>query len=217
MRRAKISNIDVSKYGYRHEELSPPEDGKIDVKSWFWENRKNLPLELEIGTCKGTFLTEEGERNPDVNYIGIEWAGKYWRAAVKKCDNKKLVNVKVIKTEAKSFISNYISDGIFRKIHIYFPDPWPKRRHHERRLIQESFFKELYRILEPKGIIRILTDHHGYFLWIKKHAGKVPDLFTELPFERPVSAGENELVGTNFERKYIKEGRPFYGVSFLKK
>ena len=102
-------------------------------------------------------------------------------------------------------------------MHIYFPDPWPKARHNKRRLVQVPFLRQAHRVLEPHGLLRIATDHSDYFAWMVDHANQVAELFDSLPFESPESAGEGELVGTNFERKYRREGRPFHGMILRKR
>ena len=101
-------------------------------------------------------------------------------------------------------------------LHVYFPDPWPKARHHKRRLIQPSFVPVVARILKPGGRWQVVTDHKGY--WeenieptIRNAAG-----FTVVDYNRPGSANDGEFVGTNFERKYAREGRPFYAIAAVK-
>jgi tRNA (guanine-N7-)-methyltransferase len=102
---------------------------------------------------------------------------------------------------------------------LYFPDPWPKKRHHKRRFFQDDNLAQVYRILEPEGIINIATDHAGYFEQMTEVAGKAigAGFFEEIPFIRPAGAQEGERVGTNYERKYIKEGRPTYTLALRKK
>jgi len=217
MKKAKLKEADIIKYGVKIEDLPPPEKGTVDIKSWFGEERKNFPLELEIGTYKGTFLSREAGKNPAVNYTGIEWATRYWKWAIRKCSTGNLDNVKIVRGEAKNFIRSYIDNNTVRQIHVYFPDPWPKRKHKHRRLIQEDFLKELYRILEQDGIVKIITDHPEYFDWIKFCTVKMREQFEEIPFEKPLSAEEEVMVGSNFELKYKNEGRIFHSISLKKK
>ncbi|MEM6856191.1 MAG: hypothetical protein AAF593_17460, partial [Planctomycetota bacterium] len=72
-------------------------------------------------------------------------------------------------------------------------------------------------VLQPAGEVRLATDHAEYFEWMEDHAAQVADLFERVAFERPASAGEGELVGTNFERKYIREGREFQAMILVKR
>jgi len=182
------------------------------------------PLELEIGSGKGTFLAQQAARSPEIDYLGVEYARAYYRYAADRARRNNLDNVRLLHAEAGLFIRNYVADATFRQVHIYFPDPWPKKRHHKRRFVQEKNLRELARILAPPdqadpraGCIRIATDHAEYFQWMQEHAAKVADLFERLPFDPPDSAGAGELVGTNFERKYRREGRGFHGMVLRKR
>ena len=208
--------MDPGQIGLLHDQLPPFDQGRIDLKGWFAPHEAR-PLELEIGSGKGTFIVNQATATPEVNYIGIEWARAYWLYASDRARRHGLTNVKMIRTDAAAFVRQYCADGVFRQVHIYFPDPWPKSRHNKRRIIQEPFYRELHRVLQPGGLIRIATDHADYFEWMNVHLALVADLFEKLPFESPQTAGEGELVGTNFERKYRREGRPFHSMILRKK
>jgi len=208
-------SLDVTGVGVEEQQLPPFADGPIDLAAWFGalgSEAHARPLELEIGSGKGTFLVQQATLTPNINYIGIEWAKAFWRYGADRCRRHGLTNVKMLRAEASFFVRNFVRDSALRQMHIYFPDPWPKARHNKRRLIQGPFLRELHRVLVPHGMVRIATDHEDYFTWIGEHAAQVTDLFERLPFESPDSAGEGELVGTNFERKYRREGRPFHSV-----
>ena len=210
--------LDVTGIGIDQAQLPPFEQGAIDVRAWFAPGlaadsaEYQRPLELEIGSGKGTFLVQQAALTPHVNYIGIEWAKAFWRYGADRCRRRQLTNVRLLHIEAAMFIRNYIAPATFRQVHIYFPDPWPKARHHKRRLIQVPFLREMHRVLQPAGQVRLATDHTDYFTWMNEQAAQVPEFFDILPFESPDSAGEGELVGTNFERKYRREGRPFHAM-----
>ena len=121
--------------------------------------------------------------------------------------------MRLVHEDAGTFVSWRMCDGVMRVVHVYFPDPWPKKRHQKRRLIQAPFLRELHRVLAPGGEVRLVTDHDGYFAWMAEHAAEVADQFTIEPFERSDSADGVEMVGTNFERKYRREGRPFHAMT----
>ncbi len=209
--------MDVGQVGLENEALGPFDQGPLNLQDWFKQTPNN-PLELEIGSGKGTFLLNQANKTPEVNYIGLEYAKAYWRHAADRCRRHGLTNVKLIHTEADFFVRNYVPNECFKQVHIYFPDPWPKTRHHKRRLVQAPFLRELHRVIAfDGGQIRIATDHADYFQWMLQHAQQVTDLWEPLPFESPISAGEGELVGTNFERKYRREGRPFHAMILRKR
>lgn len=219
--------LDVGDVGLTRDDLPPIDNGPIDLRTWFDEARRDRPIDLEIGSGKGTFLVQQSELEPDVNYIGIEWARAYWRHAADRLRRHGRTNVRMLHTDAAVFVRRYVPDRSLRQVHIYFPDPWPKARHHKRRLIQAPFLEHLHRVLvDPpsdgqlatwSGCVRIATDHQEYFQWMVDELAKVASLFDRLPFERPASAGEGELVGTNFERKYRREGRPFLAMILRKR
>lgn len=198
--------------------------GALDPRAWFAREARDHPLDLEIGSGKGTFLVQQAKLFPEVNYLGIEWARAFWLHAADRVRRHDLHHIRVLRTDAAAFIRHHATAGCFRQAHIYFPDPWPKSRHHKRRLIQADFLRALHRTLAPlnaddadAGQVRIATDHEDYFQWMQEHAAQVTDLFEVLPFDPPASAGEGELAGTNFERKYRKEGRAFHGMTLRRR
>ncbi len=210
--------MDVTGYGYTLADLPalPTEPGAplpyqtgFHPRQWFPIGSQQHPLELEIGSGKGTFLVQHGSLLPGVNFIGIEYARAFWKYAADRVRRHAMANVRLLHGEAASFVACYLPDACLRTVHIYFPDPWPKTRHHKRRLIQVAFLRELHRVLEAGGCVRLATDHADYFAWMQDRAAQVSELFAVEPFEPPAGAGEGELVGSNFERKYKREGRPF--------
>lgn len=207
--------IDTGPIGITPDQLPPTESGPIDLSSWFTPHDQR-PLELEIGSGKGSFLVQQAALTPEVNYIGIEYAKPFYRYAADRCRRHELDNVRLVNTEAHGFLQIYAPDACFRHIHIYFPDPWPKSRHHKRRIIQEPFLRQAHRALEAGGLVSIATDHADYFQWMIERTDPLAVLFERLPFARPDSAQPGELIGTNFERKYRREGRPFQGMTLRK-
>lgn len=171
----------------------------------------NNPVELEIGIGKGTFLVEQAAAHPQTNYFGIEWARWYWRYASDRLRRHNCLNARTVRAEAVYFLTEFVPDASLAVLHIYFPDPWPKKRHHKRRLIQPSFMPLVQRILIPTGRLHVVTDHQEYFEQIEQTVRASP--LRIIDYNRPGSAAEGEFVGTNFERKYQREGRPFYALA----
>jgi tRNA (guanine-N7-)-methyltransferase len=170
------------------------------------------PVELEIGTGKGTFLTEQARGRPEVNFVGLEWARWFWRYASDRLRrNHCEQNARMFRADAGFFFAEFVPENSLSVVHIYFPDPWPKKRHHKRRLIQEPFIKLLHRSLIDGGRLQVVTDHFDYFEQIQ--AVVSASALRVIEYNRPGSAGDGEFVGTNFERKYRREGRPFYAVA----
>lgn len=174
----------------------------------------NHPVELEIGMGKGTFLTQQCKLHPEINYFGVEYARWFWRYASDRLRRNKCDNARTVRAEAMYFVREFVPDASLSVLHIYHPDPWPKKRHHKRRLLQQPFLDQVQRILRPGGLLRIVTDHREYFdqidALIKASPLKIVD------YTPPSWANEGELIGTNFERKYILEGRERYAIAAVK-
>ncbi len=207
------------------EAMTDPERGRIDPRAWFVEPTR--PFEIEIGSGKGTFLVGEAGANPDVNYLGMEWAGEFYAYAADRLRRHGYRNVRMLRTDATEFIRWRCPSGIVRVIHLYFSDPWPKSRHHKNRVVQHRFLAEAWRVLVPGGELRVVTDHAELWAWDEAHFSAwtadalgedVPEArrrvervpaFTRHDFVPPAWVGADEIVGTNFERKYRVKGRTF--------
>jgi tRNA (guanine-N7-)-methyltransferase len=162
------------------------------------------PVELEIGIGKGTFLTAAAKAHPELNFFGLEYANWFWRYASDRLRRNNCQNTRTARAEASYFIREFVPDHSLAVVHIYFPDPWPKKRHHKRRLIQPPFLLQIQRILKPHGRLQIITDHEDYFQHIKQ-------VIAASPLKRiDYTHGD---VGTNFQRKYEREGRAFHAIA----
>jgi tRNA (guanine-N7-)-methyltransferase len=188
-------------------------DGKIDFVRIFG---RPGPVHIEIGSGKGTFLLGQAQAQPGDNFLGIEWARKYYRYAVDRIGRWELTNVRIIRTDATGFITHSVPDESVDCFHIYFPDPWPKKRHHKRRFLCIANIEHLIRCLKPAGQLRIATDHTDYFEQIKMVLAERSDALEEIDFIKPAGAEAGEWTGTNFERKYIKDQRPIYTFAVRK-
>jgi tRNA (guanine-N7-)-methyltransferase len=193
-------------------------DGKIDFVRIFG---RTGPVHIEIGTGKGTFLLNQAGAWPGDNFLGIEWARKYYRHAVDRIGRWGLTNVRIIRTDAAGFLADFVPDDSVDGFHIYCPDPWPKKRHHKRRFICPANLEHLVRCLRTGGQLKIATDHADYFEQIKQvltvGAAQCACLRLEqIDFLPTAGAEASEWVGTNFERKYLKEQRPIYTLAVRK-
>jgi tRNA (guanine-N7-)-methyltransferase len=185
----------------------------IDFNSLFG---RAAQVHIEIGSGKGTFLVNEAGQYPDRNYLGIEWASKFYRHAVDRIGRWGIENVRMIRTEAAGFIAEFVPEGSIDCFHIYFPDPWPKKRHHKRRFFNDDNLTMLLGKLKAGGTIRIATDHAGYFDQIEEVIARAGKSIEKIDFAPAAGASEDEWVGTNFERKYKKENRPIYTAAMRK-
>ena len=193
--------------------LIPEEvDGKIDFVRVFG---RPGPVHIEIGTGKAAFLLNQARAHLEVNLLGIERASKYYRYAVDRIGRWGLTNVRIIRTDAAAFLANFIPDDSIDCFHIYFPDPWPKRRHNKRRFFCPANLEHLLRTLKTGGQLKIATDHIDYFQLIRELITAEKRL-EEIEFLPAAGADKGEWLGTNFERKYRKENRPIYTLAVRK-
>lgn len=188
-------------------------DGQIDFVRVFG---RPGPVHIEVGTGKATFLLNEAIAQPHINFIGIERANKYYRYAVDRIGRWGLTNVRIIRTDAAVFLADLIPDSSVDCFHIYFPDPWPKRRHHKRRFFCPANLEHLVHCLKTGGQLRIATDYLDYFEWIQSLIAAHSERLQEIGFLPPAGARPGELTGTNYERKYLKEQRPIYTIAVRK-
>lgn len=172
------------------------------------------PVELEIGMGKGTFITDQAKVRKDTNFFGIEWARWFWRYASDRLRRNGCTNARTVRAEAAFFLREYVQPATLSVLHVYFPDPWPKARHNKRRLLNPAFMDLAHHVLIPGGRLQIVTDHKDYWDFIEPNVKG--SKLTPVEYSRPGSANEGEFVGTNFERKYRREGRPFYAIAAVK-
>lgn len=171
-------------------------------------------VEMEIGVGKATFLADQARARPEVHFVGIEWSRAYWEYACDRLRRQGYLNVRVVRAEALAFLRDFVVDASVAAIHALFPDPWPKKRHHKRRLFQEPFLAQIVRVLAPGGRLQLLTDHADYFKQIRDLAAR--SLLRPTEFVPPATSADGELAGSNFERKYRREGRPLFALAAMK-
>lgn len=195
--------------------LQRPNAGRVDPRRWFLHPER--PFEIEIGCGKGTFLVSQAPESPLVNYLGIEWAREYYLYSADRLRRRGVENVRMLHADASEFLRWRCQGAVARTIHLYFSDPWPKRKHHKNRVIQDAFLAQAWRVLLPLGELRIVTDHDELWAWDQDHfarwtsasgppislPGCAPGVapFEQRAFEPPAWVGEGQLVGTNYERK----------------
>lgn len=214
--------------------LNRPEGAYLPIAAWFAEPSR--PLHIEIGSGKGTFLLGAARRQPGVNFLGIEYAGEFFAYAADRLRRAGVTNVRMLDVDAGEFVHWRVPSASVDVIHLYFADPWPKAKHHRRRMVSDRFLGDAARVLKPGGELRIVTDHADYWAWMEEHfarwtvvtdargasagAGAGPRPLRREPFVPDLPAregddageGDDELVGTNFERKYRLEGRTFHAA-----
>jgi tRNA (guanine-N7-)-methyltransferase len=165
------------------------------------------PVEIEIGCGKGRFLRESATQHPQINYVGIERAPKYVQRTKEHLLKHNVTRALLVWSDASYFVDRYVAWSSVKTYHIYFPDPWPKKRQHKRRIFNnELLTKGLLRTLDPnEGCIQLATDYDECFSEICQRLNRLPSLVS-VPFD----SVEAEHVPTSFEIKYLAEGRKIY-------
>jgi tRNA (guanine-N7-)-methyltransferase len=187
-------------------ELRLDPDRSVEALDWAAVFGNDNPVEVEIGIGKGRFLLAAAELRPDVNHLGVEWANKYLRIAEQRAGKRGLTNVRFVRVDAKDLVGAIPSDSV-RAYYVFYPDPWPKKRHHKRRFLQAANVEHLARTLVPGGWLHVATDHAGYWQQIEP----LLDGWAELE-RQPEFGGEAFPLPadgplTNFEAKYEIQGR----------
>ena len=166
------------------------------------------PLEIEVGCGKGQFLTRRAAENPDCDFLGIERMLERVRLFDGKCRRGGINNAKVLRLEALYTFHYLLPAHHARKVYVFFPDPWPKKKHHSHRLFGPLFLNALWKRLEIGGRLEFATDHREYFETVKEcFAGD--SRFEEVaPMDRP------KEVWTEFETMFRSQGLPIYSAAW---
>ncbi|MBG79355.1 MAG: tRNA (guanosine(46)-N7)-methyltransferase TrmB [Phycisphaerae bacterium] len=204
----------IEGWGISMKELAVGEPHSVDPRDLF--EYPDRSFEIELGSGKGTFLVQQAVKQPETNFLGIEWAAPFYRFAADRLRRHGLSNTKMMHGDGTEFLGYWCADSIADVIHLYFLDPWPKARHHKRRAVQDETMKHFHRLLKSGGLLHLVTDHDDLWQWYQEHIDRASDLFETREFQPPDSAEGDEVVGTNFERKYRIEGRPIHSVTLVR-
>ena len=186
-----------------------PENYKGHFKELFINDN---PIYLEIGMGKGRFLIESAKKNPQINFIGIEKFDSVLVKAVNTLETLKLDNIKLISMDASNI------EKIFNKeislLYLNFSDPWPKKRHEQRRLTSPIFLKKYEQIFEAKARIVMKTDNRKLFEYSLLTFSANNYIFKNISLDLHQDNTEN--IVTEYEEKFATKGYPIYKVEVLK-
>ncbi len=167
-------------------------------------------IEIEVGCGKGTFLAEAARQQPEVFFVGIEASPSYAAQSEHRLTDRGCTNAAVVADDGRLFFADTVPPGSVAKVHIYHPDPWPKRRHRKRRLFDRQFARLVATALAPGGKLLVATDNTRYFGEILATLGSAERLRrsreTELHYGDEVAGVA--FGPTNFSQKYRAEERP---------
>ncbi|MFH1144838.1 MAG: tRNA (guanosine(46)-N7)-methyltransferase TrmB [Candidatus Eisenbacteria bacterium] len=167
------------------------------------------PVELEIGCGKGMFLKEAARAHPEIRYLGVERAGKFYRTAVCRLSRAGITSVRLMRADGLDVLARWIPPGSLETVHIYFPDPWPKKRHRKRRIFRPDLLELTSRALVPHGELRVATDDAAYACDIRALIAGDPR-FRELPW--PAEAADRHP--TNYALKWTRAGRSLWWARY---
>lgn len=188
--------------------LLTPDDLK---ESWSAEAMygRSAPLEVEIGSGKGLFLQAATAANPDRDYFGIEIAYMYARHCASRLAKRELTNGRILAGDGLWFFREVLPEASVAAVHVYFPDPWWKKRHHKRRVLNTPFLKDVVRVLQPGGELHFWTDVKEYYdNTLELIAAETPLVGPETVDPKPA---EHDLdYRTHFERRTRQAGEPVY-------
>jgi tRNA (guanine-N7-)-methyltransferase len=200
--------LDLSRHLKSFDELPRPWDAGVLFGS-------DAPLEVEVGTGKGLFLQTAAAAVPQHNFLGLEIAQKYARYAAARVAKCGLPNALVVNGDAQRVFAELLPDESLSSIHVYFPDPWWKKRHHKRRVMNERFVRDVARTLGRQGALHFWTDVLEYFeasiALITGHTALVP---SDPAAERPATHGLD--YRTHYERRTRLGLQPVYRAEYRK-
>lgn len=189
--------------------INPRESGFVSLDFAQMFGNAN-PVVLEVGSGKGRFLIASATEQPQVNFVGIEKSLHYHRVIRDRVMKRHLENVRLINHDAFLVLQKMVPDATLAEIHIYFPDPWPRKREQKRRIVRPEALAEMRRTLTDGGSGIFVTDHRDYY---EAAAPVIAEFFRS---EARVP-GPDDAPRTNYEAKYRAEGRPIYEVRFWKR
>ncbi len=208
----------------RHQSLSPMlkrlwEQYSINLShpnflTHYFNNTKKAII-LEIGFGKGESLLTQARTYSDKNYLGIEVYRKGIFSMLSALSHHSLDNLRFIEGDACEILSKYFSKKILDQIQILFPDPWPKKRHHKRRLIQTDFIEQLYHLLKPGGSLYLATDWPPYALHILKVIDEVKG-FIKIENSDEKSSTWLDIPTTKFEKRAFALHHKIKYLHFIK-
>ena len=171
--------------------------------SWAELFGRPTPVDVEIGAGKGRFLLQLALDHPERSFLGVERAHKYHAMLCHRAGRRGVTNVRMLRTTAEDLLFRLLAPASVANLYVLFPDPWPKKRHHKRRLITPEVVDAMRRALEPGGRLFVKTDHPEY-------AGVIEDVLARASGWAVCdpTAVFSRLPLTGFEVKYLQEGRP---------
>jgi len=171
---------------------------------------REAPLVLEIGSGMGETTARIAAEHPEADFIAVEVHGPGVGSLLNRIEKDKLSNLRVVRHDAVAVLRLMIADGSLAAVHLFFPDPWPKKRHHKRRLVQPSFVSLAKDKLAARGIVHLATDWPDY-------AEQMDLAFSNEPLFQRAEKGFVERPETKFETRGRRLGNPIRDLYFRRR
>jgi tRNA (guanine-N7-)-methyltransferase len=186
--------------------------GVIDFTAVFG---RRAPVTFEIGFGNGESLIALAVAHPERNLVGLEVHRPGVGHLMLRCAAGQLTNVRVICQDAVEILQQHVADAALAEVLLYFPDPWPKKRHHKRRIVQPPFVDLVARRLEPGGVLRMATDWQPYAEHMLAVASRCAALHNESPENGFVARPDSRPL-TRFEQRGQRLGHGVWDLAFRK-
>lgn len=164
---------------------------------------------LEIGFGMGDALLEYARNNPNTLYLGVEVHTPGVGRVLREIEKQNLQNIRILQGDAVQILQGFIPDNSLTRVHLFFPDPWPKARHHKRRIVNKEFAKLVAQKLNAQGIFHMATDWPNYAEWMLE----VMDTHSDF---KKRSEDRDGRPFTKFEQRGIKLGHPICDLQYQK-
>ncbi|MFZ9937723.1 MAG: tRNA (guanosine(46)-N7)-methyltransferase TrmB [Luteolibacter sp.] len=195
----------------------PPMAGELVPAHYFRELdrteilRSGRPLEVDLGCGDGSFLIGMAQHYPERDFLGVERLLGRVRKVCRKITRSQLDNARVLRLESRYTIEWLLPENSVSRLHLLCPDPWPKVRHHRRRLVQADFLTAVRRVLAPGGEFLFMTDHEEYFLWAEEKTAGFGG-FERLAWEEDTFF----YAKTDFQLQWEAEGKTMWRLRWRK-
>ncbi|HUG91189.1 MAG TPA: tRNA (guanosine(46)-N7)-methyltransferase TrmB [Planctomycetaceae bacterium] len=180
--------------------------GLLDWRAFFGNDR---PVEIDVGCGRGLYLVRASEEHPETNYLGIEIDYQEGRRGARRLWKRQAPNARVLGGDVRRAMTHCIPPASVAAVHVYFPDPWWKRKHRRRRVFTDEFVGQCARVLAPGGLLHSWTDVEEYFGVISALMDHHPD-FEPLPPPPERSPQHDMDYQSSFERKKRQLGSTIY-------
>ena len=178
----------------------------IDWREFFGNEN---PVELDIGCGRGLYLVNAGMARPETNFLGIELDYKEGRRGALRLQKREMPNARVLGGDVRLVLDRHIPPGSVSAAHVYFPDPWWKKKHKKRLLFTDCFADQLADVLRPSGVVHSWTDVEEYFQVISALMDHHPQFTTLIPQKQRKPTHDMDYQ-TSFERKKRQAGQTIY-------